>query len=415
MYSSSLGKTLWNQKNFRYIWASQTAQAVGSILMTIIVMVDVFKETNSVFGSGLVLALSSFGSVLGGAMAAFAIQRLDLLQTAAYSTWFRAVCALCIGLCQSLGLPSYIIYMLLFLQSFVGSWYSPAQLGLLYQAIKKRDYVAASGSIVTVNQFVQAAGWGLGGYLTVLTQTHTLTVFTAGLFFVSGFLIKLPDLKNAVIPRQKTRTQSVWRTVYRKKTVLLLTMMDMSEGLANAVWTSAVLLAFTKEVLNKGEAWWGFINAGYFLGAILGGILAVLFSNQLKKRLGLMIVLGSVSMGITTLLFAYSSNPLLSVILCIMMGPLYQVRDVSQTVILQDTLTDEERAPVTAAKNTILTAWSVLTIAIMGALADLIGVQSVFIAAAVLYAGTAAVTFFVRDVRTYSQSARQHTKEEIEG
>lgn len=196
---------------------------------------------------------------------------------------------------------------------------------------------------------------------------------------------------------------------------MLLTMMDMSEGLANAVWTSAVLLAFTKEVLNKGEAWWGFINAGYFLGAILGGILAVLFSNQLKKRLGLMIVLGSVSMGITTLLFAYSSNPLLSVILCIMMGPLYQVRDVSQTVILQDTLTDEERAPVTAAKNTILTAWSVLTIAIMGALADLIGVQSVFIAAAVLYAGTAAVTFFVRDVRTYSQSARQHTKEEIEG
>ncbi|MCY9218662.1 MFS transporter, partial [Bacillus haynesii] len=62
-------------------------------MMTIIVMVDVFKETNSVFGSGLVLALSSFGSVLGGAMAAFAIQRLDLLQTAAWSTWFRAVCA----------------------------------------------------------------------------------------------------------------------------------------------------------------------------------------------------------------------------------------------------------------------------------------------------------------------------------
>ncbi len=64
VYSSSLGITVWKQKNFRYIWASQTAQAVGSILMTIIVMVDVFKETNSVFGSGLVLALSSFGSVL---------------------------------------------------------------------------------------------------------------------------------------------------------------------------------------------------------------------------------------------------------------------------------------------------------------------------------------------------------------
>nr|MDH3163688.1 MFS transporter [Bacillus licheniformis] len=189
----------------------------------------------------------------------------------------------------------------------------------------------------------------------------------------------------------------------------------MSEGLANAVWTSAVLLAFTKEALNKGEAWWGFINAGYFLGAILGGILAVLFSNQLKKRLGLMIFFGSVSMGITTLLFAYSSNPLLSVILCIMMGPLYQVRDVSQTVILQDTLTDEERAPVTAAKNTILAAWSIITIAIMGALADLIGVRSVFIGyAAVLYAGTAA-TFFVRDLRTYSQSARRQTKGKIEG
>ncbi|MED1715425.1 hypothetical protein [Bacillus paralicheniformis] len=115
MFSSSLGKTLWNQKSFRYIWASQTAQAVGSILMTIIVMVDVFKETNSVFGSGLVLALSSFGSVLGGAMASFAIQRLDLLQTAACSTWFRAVCALCIGLLPIAGLTLlYHIYAAVF-------------------------------------------------------------------------------------------------------------------------------------------------------------------------------------------------------------------------------------------------------------------------------------------------------------
>nr|MDH3163687.1 hypothetical protein [Bacillus licheniformis] len=81
--------------------------------------------------------------------------------------------------------------------------------------------MAASGSIVTVNQFVQAAGWGLGGFLTVLAQTYTLTVFTARLFFISGLLIRLPDFKKAIIPRQKARAQSVWRTVYRKKTVFL--------------------------------------------------------------------------------------------------------------------------------------------------------------------------------------------------
>ena len=151
-----------------------------------------------------------------------------------------------------------------------------------------------------------------------------------------------------------------------------------------------------------------------FLGAILGGILAVLFSNQLKKAWphDCLWLCFNGNHNAFIRLFVKS---LLSVILCIMMGPLYQVRDVSQTVILQDTLTDEERAPVTAAKNTILTAWSIITIAIMGALADLIGVRSVFIAAAVLYAGTAAATFFVRDLRTYSQSARQQTKGKIEG
>ncbi|WFA03339.1 MFS transporter [Bacillus sp. HSf4] len=413
--SDSRSQSIWKEKNFILIWTSQAAQSVGSIMMTVFVMVEIYKKTDSVFGSSLILALSSLGGFSGGALASLYIQRFKLDHIVSLANWFRAVTALFIGLCLSFGSPVQLMYPLLFLQSFIGSWYTPALSGLLYRAIEKRDYAAASGSIVTVNQFIQAAGWGIGGSLSAFLYTSLLVSITAGLFFVSGFLIRLLDKRAAPVAQNRKRpVHSGWRTLYKNKTVLLLTAMDLAEGLANAVWTSAILLAFTTAVLNKGESWWGFINAGYFLGAILGGVLVMLFSSRLQKRLGLMIALGALSMAMMTLLFAYSANPLLSVILCMLMGPLYQVRDVSQTVILQHSLTDEERAPLVAAQNTILTSWSILTVAFMGALADLTGVQNVYIFAAVMYLATAVLTLSAQPLRTYGRTVLHQSKEEKE-
>ncbi|MDI5787866.1 hypothetical protein PO124_03490 [Bacillus licheniformis] len=140
----------------------------------------------------------------------------------------------------------------------------------------------------------------------------------------------------------------------------------------------------------------------------MGGILAVLFPTSSKKAWP-HDCLGFCFNGNHNALFAYSSNPLLSVILCIMMGPLYQVRDVSQTVILQDTLTDEERAPVTAAKIPFdcMVYHNNRHHGGFGRLDR--GTKRIYRCRCIICRNSRC-HIFVRDLRTYSQSARQQTK-----
>lgn len=41
---------IWSQKNFLIIWLSQTLQTLGKILVTVVIMVEVYKLTDSVIG-----------------------------------------------------------------------------------------------------------------------------------------------------------------------------------------------------------------------------------------------------------------------------------------------------------------------------------------------------------------------------
>ena len=39
--------------------------------------------------------------------------------------------------------------------------------------------------------------------------------------------------------------------------------MEVLEGMAAGVWASAIVYVFVKEILNKNEAWWGYINSSF--------------------------------------------------------------------------------------------------------------------------------------------------------
>ncbi|WP_147675145.1 MFS transporter [Numidum massiliense] len=90
--------------------------------------------------------------------------------------------------------------------------------------------------------------------------------------------------------------------------------MNTFEGMANTVWTSALLLSFTTVVLNQGSDVWGFINAAYFIGAIVGSIVVTSKSQILEQRIGVMIGLSGLSMGVLTVLFAVNHTVIVALL-----------------------------------------------------------------------------------------------------
>ncbi|MDW2800205.1 hypothetical protein RZO55_21785, partial [Clostridium boliviensis] len=75
--------------------------------------------------------------------------------------------------------------------------------------------------------------------------------------------------------------EPAWRKIIRVGIIRNLTLMDIFETLANVVWTSAFILAFTYEILGKGSEWWGFINASYWVGGIAGSFVVVAITKFL--------------------------------------------------------------------------------------------------------------------------------------
>lgn len=395
--------SLWKNPDFLRLWASQTLQSLAQVLLQVVVLVQVYRLTDSVVGAAVVPATSGLALFAGSLLASFFIERFPLRSLIHHISWIRAVLTVVLGGILSVPSPSiFVILLVLFMLSFVSAWYQPARFALLPQVVERREYMKANGKLTLVHQMFLTTGWAVGGMLTLWVPFWGILGFVSLSFALSGILVYGIRLRESpTVSEPVGHSEPAWKLLWQSPIIRSITAMDAVEALANAVWTSAILLAFTTEVLGEGAAWWGWINAAYFVGAILGTVLVIHYSDHLQQNLAGMIAASAVSMAIFTALFATLSYPLVSLLLCVCMGPLYQIRDIGQTTILQDTIQSDRRAGVMAARESLLSPWTAVTILLMGLVAERFGVQAAYGLAAGLYACTALLVWAQPELRRY--------------
>ena len=82
----------------------------------------------------------------------------------------------------------------------------------------------------------------------------------------------------------------------------------------------------------------GYINTSYYVGTLIGGILAWKMSTYIQNNLIRSMAIGSLMFSILTFLYGMTSSGFIALFLCILMGPCYQIRDISQTTVLQSSV-----------------------------------------------------------------------------
>ncbi|OBA09146.1 MFS transporter [Bacillus subtilis] len=358
-------------------------------------MVRVYQMTDSVFLAGLVLSFMSFASIAASFCISPVLRNLGFKKVLAYANLLRAVFAILMAYSVSHNGQVYFWLTLLFVFcfSFAGAFFQPARFALLPIIVPKEQYVKANGVISLSNQLFLTAGWGLGGLLTYAVPFELVVGAAICLFVLSGASISvlLVNEKETEGTVKTASARNIWKDLMIIPVVRDITVMDMIEALAGSVWSSAILLAFTAAVLHETEVWWGMFNASYFIGAIVGSVIAIRFSAFFAQKMGYAIAFSSLVMSALTLLFSFSPIPFLCALACAAMGPFYQVRDICQETMLQEVIPEQMRIGIMAAKNAILTPWSGITYSIMGFVADAAGAKTAFLAAAVLYG----MTFFI--------------------
>lgn len=361
----------------------------------------VYSFTKSATFSAAVMLFYVIGKLISTFVFPIFTERFNLNKILNRAQFFQLLVIIClitatvIDYSQDYKLP--FIFALIGLSGFLDGFVSPSRMSLLPKLVESTKIGKANSLISTTDQTFALLGWSLGslsiaiyGGEIVLLVSLTLLI----LAYISSFPIE-PIRNEKVVVRTKMESIKVgWSVLFEKKNDMrTITTMDILEGIASGIWIGGITLVFVSEVLVKGEHWWGFINTGYYVGSILGGLIITVYSVKLQKNLIKGIIISSFSVSILVLLYSINHNAWIALILVIFMGPFYQWRDISQQTYIQKNITEDKLPKLYAAKDNFYYITFALSVFITGIISDIFGVTYVYYFAFILYLSSTIYAF----------------------
>ncbi|TRZ40153.1 MFS transporter [Niallia circulans] len=374
--------------SFRFLWIGQVLANLGDVIYTVCLTTIVYKATGSVTLMSFVPFVITITALFSGFIAPLIIDKYKLKWILFFSQSGKT--ALLLVLC--LFVPFIHINNLLFLYfliaiiSFLDGFATPARNALVPVLVKESELVKANSFLAILDQLTQLIAWPIGSILLVVWEGSYLLWLTFLLFVLSSifmFLIKQED------EPPKESHASVWESIsegwliiVKSKQLKSVTIMSLLETLANGVWIAAILYVYVEDVLHKQEFWWGVINAFFFAGMFVGGLIVYRVSGKLELQLGKYIIWSTCCLSLLTLFFALVSNVWLALAISLVYGFPQMVRDVAEVSIVQKSVRKEQLAKVFSARGTIMYAAFGISAVILGWITEEYGVTTTFLIAA---------------------------------
>ncbi|WP_393959319.1 MFS transporter [Priestia megaterium] len=266
-------------QRFYFLAASQVTTNLGFVVYTMALTSYIKQNTGSTALASMITMTSLIARLLSGLS-------VPLLADTYKSIYImRSVQVMQIGMLAGL----YVLltqeftvtvltmcFIIIGIISFFNGFFSIFKTSVVGSLVGKSQRMQANSLLSTIDQTFLFAGWSLGGLVLSLTEFTQSLFITAGLLlisFVCLLFIKEAGTYKQTQKRSAAKLMEGWRFLWIHKRIRALVIMDIIESLVGTIWIGAITLSFVKEVLEKGEAWWGYINGAYYFGSIVGGII----------------------------------------------------------------------------------------------------------------------------------------------
>jgi MFS family permease len=296
---------LWQQKDFRWLFISQTISTTGDRIVLVALAVLVTEQTGSTVDLGLVIAAQTTALVtfllLGGVWA----DRLPRHRIMVSTDLIRgALHALLAVLILS---GSVEIWQLVAIEALFGAaeaFFRPAYSGLVPQTVAEeliQEANAANGLTQTLAEF---AGPALATVLVLTLGTGAAFAVDAGTFLVSAALLALVRPRARGAAPRRTSVLAELRVGYREVRMrpwVWVTILVFSLHLVVGYAPYVVLGPAVARAHYGDPALWGWVAASVGLGTAAGALLALRWRPARPLLVG---ILASVPFGGVLLAFA---------------------------------------------------------------------------------------------------------------
>ncbi|MDD9791706.1 MFS transporter [Priestia megaterium] len=383
-----------NKSSFRFLWMGQSLANCGDVFYIVGLITTIYVATGSATYMALVPFFITTSRFISGVIAPLIIDRTRLKLMLAYSQLGKTVIILLLAGFSRIFLSSdtiFLIFLFVIVISFLDGWANPASNALLPKLVEPNDLVKANSFLAILDQTIRLGGWPVGGILVAVVGGDNVIWLTFLLFGASTIMMALiKDNDEDVMMDKKPKIskwdtlKEGWVTIWQTPPLRTISIVDFIESIANVVWVAAIIYVYVDQVLQTSEQWWGYINASFFAGLMIGGILSLKWSHLVNQHLVMFIVVGAFLVSLTTLIFGLISTPWMALVIAMLFGMANQIKAVAQQTTTQTSVAHRLLPKVYSAKDAIISATFGVSSLSLGYLTDLFGVRFTFLLAATL-------------------------------
>ncbi|MNO25906.1 enterobactin exporter EntS [compost metagenome] len=406
------------KRSFYYLWGSQTISNVADIIYILSITVLVFTSSNSLMQTTLIPLLRLSAQVVSGLVAPIILGRFRLTRILLFSQLgqFVIFTLLLLYLWTVPEQRSFLfIFVLVFGMSFLDGWTNPARNALVPRLATGEGLMRANGLTAVSDQVVKCAGWALSGIIVAwLGSLDTLLIASCCYLVaatVTSFIRDPLDHQESgsESPASATRPAAAgskgsywkelgegWGIIWHNRRIRSLMIVDSIDTIGGTSWLGVFILAYVTQVLHKDASWWGFMNASFFSGMILGGVLVVGLVKRLQKNSYLYMLGALLVYVLITVVFALNAIPAAALVLFAVSGLPVQMAGIIRRTLLQTSAPAAQLPKVMAGIDVLTNLAFGLSLLFLGWYADRFGMVQVYLLAAAMTTIAVLIGWFYR-------------------
>ena len=367
--------------SFAKLLVSQLFANLADIFFRVTIIANIYIISKSVIATSLVPILIGISSFVASLLVPLVTKRLALNRVLSLSQFGKTILlTILVGMFIVMqSVAPLVIYLFVVAISILDGFAAPVSYAIVPRYAT--DLGKANSSLSMSGEAVQLVGWGLGGLLFATIGLLPTTFIILILYIISSFLMLfLPNAEVEVL-ESETNLEILlkgWKLVARDPRLRLFVSANLLEIFSNTIWVSSIILVFVTELLNKTESYWGYSNTAYSIGIIISGLIGYRLSEKFLAAKWESILFPLVAMAIVTLTILYFPNEQMFLIFSALVGMLSQLKEVPESVFLQETVEENNLVNVYSVLEVISTLAFSVFVLLMSYIAENFGISISF-------------------------------------
>ncbi|KER07751.1 major Facilitator Superfamily protein [Streptococcus mitis] len=386
--------------SFIKLLVSQLFANLADIFFRVTIIANIYIISKSVIATSLVPILIGISSFVASLLVPLVTKRLALNRVLSLSQFGKTILlSILVGmfiLMQSVA--PLVTYLFVVAISILDGFAAPVSYAIVPRYAT--DLGKANSALSMSGEAVQLVGWGLGGLLFATIGLLPTTFIILILYIISSFLMLFLPKAEVEVLESETNLEILlkgWKLVARDPRLRLFVSANLFEIFSNTIWVSSIILVFVTELLNETESYWGYSNTAYSIGIIISGLIAFRLSEKFLALKWESILFSLIAMAIVTLTILYFPNAQMFLVFSALVGMLSQLKEVPESVFLQETVEENNLVNVYSVLEVISTLAFSVFVLLMSYITENFGISISFWLSAICLMIEAILIYIRRD------------------